>query len=271
MGVVPLILAFVGLVAAPRERTWAAWRLVAPLTLVMATMPGWWPDGFYILLHLPGVGWFRAPARYTLLTSLGLVLFAGRGLDLGRSVSPRRFWGGLALAVAFGGRGLGLVDPAGAGGGVPGGHGGRHDRRAVRRRRASPGCWAWRRSSPGGWARRGVGAGVRWRCWSWACSSLSGRPGGAGESGCPNPARSCGGWPKRARRGLVAGRLLNVPVDAGLTTAFPYLGIMPPPPNYLLETTMRPPGDLNATQRRWLRPVRRHARRSGAPTTTSGD
>ena len=42
--------------------------------------------------------------------------------------------------------------------------------------------------------------------------------------------------------GLVAGRLLNVPVAAGLTTAFPALGIVPPPPNYLLEVTTRPPG-----------------------------
>ena len=60
MGVVPLILAFVGLVAAPRDRALGPWRLVAPLALALATMPGWWPDGFYFLLHLPGVGWFRA-------------------------------------------------------------------------------------------------------------------------------------------------------------------------------------------------------------------
>ena len=60
VGVVPLILAFVGLVAAPRERVMGPWRLVAPLTFALATMPGWWPDGFYFLLHLPGVGSFRA-------------------------------------------------------------------------------------------------------------------------------------------------------------------------------------------------------------------
>ena len=32
-----------------------------------------------------------------------------------------------------------------------------------------------------------------------------------------------------------AGRLLNLPVDAGQTAAYPNLGITPPPPNYLLE------------------------------------
>ena len=79
VGVVPLILAFVGWVATRRDRTLTAWRLVAPLTLALATMPGWWPDGFHMLLQVPGLGWFRAPARYTLLTSLGLALLAGRG------------------------------------------------------------------------------------------------------------------------------------------------------------------------------------------------
>src|SRR5262249_25581834 len=55
-----------------------------------------------MLLQLPGIGMFRAPARYTLLTSLGLVLLAGRGLDVGRSASPRRFWVAFGLAIAFG-------------------------------------------------------------------------------------------------------------------------------------------------------------------------
>ena len=81
VGVVPLILAFVGMVAVPRSGGLAPWRLIVPVSLALATMPGWWPDGFFLLLQLPGLGWFRAPARYTLLTSLGLALLAGRGLD----------------------------------------------------------------------------------------------------------------------------------------------------------------------------------------------
>ena len=60
VGVVPLILAFVGWIAAPRDRATAPWRLVAPLALALATMPGWWPEGFYLLLKLPGIGMFRA-------------------------------------------------------------------------------------------------------------------------------------------------------------------------------------------------------------------
>src|SRR5262249_31892892 len=53
--------------------------------------------------------------------------------------------------------------------------------------------------------------------------------------------------------GLVASRLQDVPVDAGLATAFPMLGIIPPPPNYLLEPAMRPPGQNSESERRWQR------------------
>ncbi len=51
--------------------------------------------------------------------------------------------------------------------------------------------------------------------------------------------------------GLVGGRLLNVPVDAGLTTAYPYLGITPPPPNYLLATATRPLPGVLVGEHRW--------------------
>ena len=40
---------------------------------------------------------------------------------------------------------------------------------------------------------------------------------------------------------------------AGTTTAFPYLGITPPPPNYLIEPTTLPWSEIDATQARWLR------------------
>ena len=53
--------------------------------------------------------------------------------------------------------------------------------------------------------------------------------------------------------GLVGGRLLNIPVSAGLTPAFPSLGITPPPPNYLLEAATCPPGEASETDLHWLR------------------
>ena len=48
-----------------------------PVSFAMATMPQWWPEGYLSLLALPGIGYFRVPARYTLLTSLGLAVLAG--------------------------------------------------------------------------------------------------------------------------------------------------------------------------------------------------
>jgi hypothetical protein len=44
-----------------------------------------------------------------------------------------------------------------------------------------------------------------------------------------------------------------LPVDAGQTTAYPNLGITPPPPNYLLEPAMLPPGRTVEPERRWQR------------------
>jgi hypothetical protein len=101
VGTVPLILAFVGALDAGRGRpaTWF-WRLVVVAGLALATMPQWWIEGYALLLKLPGLGYFRAPARYTLPASLGLALLAGQGLD--RAVSALRHRLGLALAVAFG-------------------------------------------------------------------------------------------------------------------------------------------------------------------------
>ena len=95
-------MAFVaGAMAVSQARNLAqAWRLIVVLSLALATMPGWWPDGFLLFLKLARRGLVRRPARYTLLASLGLALLAGRGLD--HSIGPRRFWSGLALAVMSG-------------------------------------------------------------------------------------------------------------------------------------------------------------------------
>ncbi|MEO6808091.1 MAG: hypothetical protein ABI353_03135, partial [Isosphaeraceae bacterium] len=53
--------------------------------------------------------------------------------------------------------------------------------------------------------------------------------------------------------GLVGGRLEDLPARLGLAPAFPYLGIVPPPPNYLLEPAKVPPGRSTAQDRRWQR------------------
>ena len=51
--------------------------------------------------------------------------------------------------------------------------------------------------------------------------------------------------------GLVAGRLLNLPVNAGRTTSYPNLGITPPPPDFFLEPSISPPGQNAESEHRW--------------------
>ena len=94
VGTVPLILAFAGaLDAGPgRGGSTGFWKLMVPVSFALATMPRWWPGGYAALLQFPGLGYFRAPARYTLLTSLGLALLAGQAIN--RASSPRRFRAG---------------------------------------------------------------------------------------------------------------------------------------------------------------------------------
>lgn len=236
VGTVPLVLAFVGLIAR-RDRALAPWRLLAPLGFILATMPRWWPDGFWALLHLPGFGHFRAPGRYTLLTCLGLSLLAGRGFD--RLVSARRFWTGLALAAAFGA--------------VAGAWGyswlfrpdvrlwlGDHDRAyhlaagAVAWGVALAAVVAWRMGRLGPWgpfAAAAVELGLLYyhspTPWGWSVPLPQGSP-------------ALRRLMQEPEVGLVAGRLLNIPVRAGLTTAYPDLGITAPPPNYLLGPSVYP-------------------------------
>jgi hypothetical protein len=101
VGTIPLIFAVIGALGKPASRSSLLWRLVVPASFALATMPRWWPHGYLYLLDLPGLGYFRVPARYTLLTALGLAVLAGEGFDL--SISKRRFRIGLVAALIFGG------------------------------------------------------------------------------------------------------------------------------------------------------------------------
>lgn len=106
VGTVPLVLACLGLFG--RERPLHVWRALVPLAFAVATMPRWWPEGYRALLMVPGLGWFRAPARYLVIASLGLALLAGAGLD--RLLLRRTIGGGALLAMV-----LGLIAFASAG------------------------------------------------------------------------------------------------------------------------------------------------------------
>ncbi len=249
-GVVVWILGFVGAVAKRSDEDLRAWRVLVPLSLALATMPGWWPDGFLLLMNLPGLGWFRAPARYTLLTCLGLALLAGRGLD--RTIPPRRFWMGLALATVAGA--VAWCWSIYWTGGVE------FQKSALAptlliRFAAAGLTWifglavviAWRQNRLGAWAPLAVLSlelalllFVGPVTWVWPGARLEASP-------------VLRRLAQMEGVGLVGGRLQDLPVVAGVTTAYPYLGITPPPPNYLLERATSPPSEYDGAEIRWFR------------------
>lgn len=249
VGTVPLILACVGLIGG-RPRGLTPWRWIAAAGVVLATMPHWWPLGYWAVTCIPGLGWFRCPARYTLMPSLGLALLAGGGLD--EAISPKRFRFGLALAIT-----LAITSLAGALWLV-----------AQPRYRATFGestlpyrfgsallLWtagvslviAWRRAKLGAWALVALTAielgaiyhlgPVRWGS-SVAIAEAS-----------PILRRLA----EEPHVGLIAGQLENLPLRSGLTPAYPYLGIPPPSPNYLLEATRSVTASKVPGSARWLR------------------
>ncbi len=250
VGISTLILSCVGAFALRRSSILVPWRWIVPLSFALATMPRWWPEGFRLLLMLPGLGWFRAPARYTLLTSLGLILLAGRGLD--RSITRARFWTGLVVAIVIGAGSWawsvawvrGPLFQASLGSSTL----------SLRLGTAAM-FWglslitviAWYRGCIGSWAPLAVQTAEL--CALFYLGSAS-----WGWSPCvPQASPVLQRLAREPGAGLVAGRLQNLPAQIELAPAFPALGITPPPPNYLLESSLSPPGQLNAVQRRWQR------------------
>jgi hypothetical protein len=251
VGVVPLIFACLGLFAGGgNRRAFSLWSVLGLGAFALASMPAWWPDGFRLLLQIPGLGWFRAPARYTLLTSLTLALLAGRGL--GRTITPRSFSLGLCLALAIGLASLIWTVSWSA--------------QASYRLSLGPETIPWRYAGGAlAWAVGLTGILV-WRAGrvgAWLPITISVVELGALFYAGPIP----WGWALRMPEqspilsrlkqepevGLVGGRLKNIPARVGLTTAFPGLGITPPPPNYLLESATDPEEASIAPRSRWLR------------------
>jgi hypothetical protein len=250
VGTMAFVLALVGAVAAPRQRSFAVWWLIIPLSLALATMPKWLPDAFLLILQVPGIGWFRAPARYTLLTCLGLALFAGRGFD--RAISRYRFWQGVLLAFVLSGLAWvwslhwAAIPQVQAAFGSD----------TILLRLAIAGfAWVlalaviigWRLNRVSSWILLGIASLQLGTLvyvgpveWHWAVHLPEASPVLAKLKGVHSS-------------GLIGGRLLNLPVYAGQAVAYPNLGITPPPPNYLLESTTIAPRRNDAVQRRWQR------------------
>jgi len=225
VGTIPFALACAGAVGG---RGLGAWRWIVPLSLALATMPRWWPAGYAAVLAVPGLGLFRCPARYTAVTSLGLALMAGAGLD--RLMAPRRFAAGLGLAAVLALAAFAVVmrPEAGAVLGEPG----RSSRLAL------AGCawgvglaavWGWRRGTFGAWVPVGLTAvelGLLYYSgttrWGWSVPLPEASPVLSRLAATPSAVR-------------VAGPLDNLPVRAGCVAASPYFGFPMPPPHALLK------------------------------------
>jgi hypothetical protein len=248
VGTIPLILALVGLVA--RNRALTPWRLIVPASFALATLPRWWPAGYAALLQLPGLGYFRCPARYTAITSFGLALLAGNGLD--RAISPRRFRSGLALAIAFGVAAFAWALAWSSG-------------PELRPRLADAGlaaalalaaiAWgiglavvaAWRLGWLGGWAPLLATAAelaalyyAGTTRWGWSIR-------------LPQASPILMQLAKGPDVGRVGGAIDNLPVRAGQTTATPYLGFPLPPPHRVLSGVQDRRGVANPAAARWRR------------------
>jgi len=261
VGTIPLILAWIGGLARPANRSTLPWRILVPLSFAMATMPRWWPQGYLYLLAVPGLGYFRVPARYTLITCLGLALLAGEGFD--RSLAPARFRLGLAAAVLFGGCAAVAA--------------GLWTARADVQLRSALGvvadgflwavlAWAlalavvlaWRRQGLGSWAPLTAAAlelAILYYAgttqWGWSIT-------------LPGQSRILGELSRQSPVGLVGGELENLPVRAGLETGYPYLGFSLPQPDDLLKRLQEPLVQADAAAdpagadvfKRWLRRLR---------------
>jgi hypothetical protein len=199
--------------------------------------PRLWPEGFELLLRLPGFGHFRAPGRYTLLTCLGLSLLAGRGFD--RGLPPRRFWLGVALAVLLAvtgfAWGMSWIDRPDVRE-LLGGHGG------LDYLVGGLAAWCLGLVAVVAW-RRGKSASGPWAPFVVAAAELvvlyhSGTTPWGWSIRFPETSPVFQRLLRESTVGLIAGRIHSLPVRAGLTPAYPYLSIFPPPPNYLLESSM---------------------------------
>jgi hypothetical protein len=221
VGTIPVILAFIGLCGRPTSRSAGLWRLLVPASFAIATMPRWWPQGYLQLISLPGVGYFRAPARYTLLTSLGLAVLAGEGF--GEAVSKRRFRLGLSASLVFaccaavvaflwtGRRDVRLVS-------VLGGMTDGFVWAGLAWFIALIAVLAWRLQKLPSWAPMlvlGIELGILFYAsttqWGWAIV-------------LPPQSPVLTEFVGRSPTGLVGGETENLPVRVGLGTAFPYLG-----------------------------------------------
>ncbi len=252
VGTVPLILGIVGLVGIDRARGFSLWKVLIALGIMLAFLPLLEPKWYSYVLQLPVFGHFRAPARYSLLASLGLALLAGAAVD--RSMAERRFRTGVGLAAAYGIAALvwGIVWSR-----FPDVHSSLEEGSVPLSLGMAVVAWglglsvlyAWRRGRVGPAALFLLAAGELGLLffqapapWGWSVRSP--------QSESPI-LRRLGG---EEDVGLIAGvEANNLPVYLGLPPGFPYLGIAAPPPSFILQPMAKVKPADNPEFARWAR------------------
>ena len=231
VGTVALILAFIGLTDR-RHRALDLWRFVVPTSFAIATIPSWWPAGYYAFLQLPGAGAFRAPGRYTILTSLGLALLAGCGFD--RAIARRRYWSGIALAATFGAVAVGWALYWAQRPDYRAGASGDDVLRFISLAALS---WAASFAVLAAWRAGKIGpvgpllmVAVELSLLYYHSTTVWG-----GSVGLPDQSAVLRRLAQETSVGTVAGYVDDLPVRAGRSPAYPYLGMPLPAPNNLLE------------------------------------
>ncbi len=234
IGTIPIILAAVAYTSGQWPKATAIHRLAGLAALALATMPRWSRWGYVQLLGIPGFGYFRAPARYTLITALVLAITAGEGFD--RALSRKGFiWGilsAVAMAVVAGWAVWSFPAPLDHPPRVPG----IPDALVIGGLAWTISLAAvllWRGGRVNAWlpfALVAIELGVLFHqgttVWGWAVAL---------------PAQSPAlGLLEREHADRVGGEIENTPLWAGMATAFPYLGFTLPPPNDLVERMQQP-------------------------------
>jgi len=231
VGAIPLMLAVVGLCA---SRGWrlGLWGLIASAAFLLSVMPSVWLWGYSWIVALPGMGLFRAPGRFVALTSLGLSLFAGRGLE--RTDRIGRAWLGLALAWALAALAMWWAvswalrpDHAAVLGG---------DRLWMSVGLAGA-TWIVASILIAAWLKGRIGPGVLLAAtavelgalyytsttdWGWSID-------------VPGQSPILAKLSEEADVGRVAGPLHDLPLRFGRSPLYPYTGFSPPPPHFLFE------------------------------------
>jgi hypothetical protein len=250
VGTIPILLVTVALVAGRLPRGLAPWLVLVPVTFAVATMPRWWPAGYAALLQVPGLGYFRAPARYTVLSSLGLSLLAGAGLD--PTISRTRFRCGVGLALLFGLTGLAwgftwfLVVMNGPR---------VSDHEPLGEVARFLVAWAVALLAIAAWRTGRLGSVVLVLAASPELAALY--YGGTTQWGwsirLPEESPVLNALARAPKGVRVIGSLDNLPVRAGVATGSPYVGFKLPPPHPILEAVGSRRAAADPTAARWLR------------------